>query len=172
MAPAASRTYEGGCSCNVIRYSLPDRPIYIHGCHCRYCQRETGAAFAVNAMYEAELVQQTTSTAVDVIETPTKSGKPHWISRCPHCKVALWSSYGTHGGSAVRIVRVGTLDEPDLFSPEMHIYTSTKQEWVYLDPAVPAVPEFYNNKDYWPKERLERLNRLFESIQAKTNGES
>lgn len=164
MAPAASKPqgpFTGGCACSTIRYTLPTRPIYIHACHCHYCQRETGTAFALNAMYEAGLVTLTTPTQPDLIRTPTQSGSPQTIARCPQCHVAVWSSYGTHGGDRFRIIRVGTLDEPDAweFGPEMHIYTSTKQPWVVLDGTVPFVDEFYNKADYWPEERLDRLNR-------------
>ncbi|KAK9773414.1 putative Glutathione-dependent formaldehyde-activating, GFA [Seiridium cardinale] len=153
--------FTGGCACQRTRYALPSRPIYIHACHCRYCQRETGSAFALNAMYEANLVTLTTPTEPQLIQTPTKSGNPQTIARCPTCGVAVWSHYGTHGGGVIRIIRVGTLDEPDAwgFAPEMHIYTSTKQPWVVLSGEVPLVEEFYDFSDYWPKERLERLNR-------------
>ncbi|KAH6651658.1 glutathione-dependent formaldehyde-activating, GFA [Truncatella angustata] len=157
--------FTGGCACRTIRYSLPSRPIYIHACHCRYCQRETGSAFALNAMYEAGLVNVTTPAQPELVPTSTESGTPQTIARCPHCRVAVWSNYGKHGGDHIRIIRVGTLDEPDVagFEPEMHIYTSTKQPWVVLTGEVPFVDEFYDLPDYWPQDRLERLNRALEA---------
>lgn len=158
--------FTGGCACRLIRYTLAKRPIFIHACHCRYCQRETGSAFALNAMYEANLVTITTSVEPDYVETPTQSGNPQTIARCPSCHVAVWSNYGTHGGDRIRIIRVGTLDEPDTwgFDPEMHIYTGTKLPWVVLTGEVPFVKEFYNIPDVWPKEKL---NRLGQALRAK-----
>ncbi|KAI0123575.1 glutathione-dependent formaldehyde-activating, GFA [Xylariales sp. AK1849] len=161
MSSLREGPFDGGCACRQIRYTLPRRPIYVHACHCRYCQRETGSSFALNAMYEANLVTVTTPTEPEFIETPTQSGAPQTIARCPTCKVAVWGSYGAHGGNLIRIIRVGTLDEPDLFPPEMHIYTSTKQPWVELKGDVPFVEEFYHKPDYWPKDRLERLDDVF-----------
>lgn len=151
--------YSGRCACGTIRYSRDIRPIRIHACHCHYCQRETGSAFALNAIYEAQAVRLTTSTNPDYVKTPTQSGKGQTIARCPNCRVAVWSSYGAHAGESLRIIRVGTLDDPVgwNFVPDMHIYTADKQPWVTLDPSVPSVNGFYEFKDYWPNDKLERL---------------
>ena len=35
---------EGGCACGDIRYSLTNAPMIVHACHCRDCQKVTGAA--------------------------------------------------------------------------------------------------------------------------------
>src|SRR6202011_778336 len=126
----ASKTeiHEGGCTCRHLRYRMMSRPLFVHCCHCRWCQRETGAAFALNAMIEADRVQLLTGDVV-VIATPTHSGKGQRIARCPNCKVAVWSNY-SGAGDAIRFVRVGTLDEPARFAPDIHIFTSSKQPWV------------------------------------------
>jgi hypothetical protein len=38
---------EGGCDCGEVRYRLTTRPLIVHCCHCRWCQRESGTAFAL-----------------------------------------------------------------------------------------------------------------------------
>lgn len=48
---------EGGCDCREVRYRMMTRPLFVHCCHCRWCQRETGSAFVINAMIEAERVE-------------------------------------------------------------------------------------------------------------------
>jgi hypothetical protein len=146
--------YTGSCTCRTVRYRLTDRPMFIHCCHCRWCQREAGASFALNALIESERVELV-SGAVEVIHTPSNSGKGQRISRCPVCRIALWSNYGG-GGDALRFVRVGTLDEPDLWQPDVHIFTQSKQPWVLLPPGVPAVAEYYSSAELWPPESLER----------------
>ena len=45
---------EGGCDCRRVRYRMMTAPLFVHCCHCRWCQRESGAAFALNAMIEAD----------------------------------------------------------------------------------------------------------------------
>ena len=146
---------EGGCTCRAVRYRLASGPLYVHCCHCRWCQRETGSAFVLNAMIESERVELLAGQ-VEVIDTPSLSGKGQKIARCPICHIALWSNYGG-GGDTVRFVRVGTLDEPDRLPPDIHIYTMSKQPWVILPPGANAVEEFYRSADHWPRESLDRI---------------
>ena len=116
-------TFDGHCTCGAVRYRMTSRPLFVHCCHCRWCQRETGSAFAINAMIEADRVQLLQGE-VEVVNTPSNSGKGQRISRCPQCRIALWSNYAG-AGDAVRFIRVGTLDEPDRLPPDIHIFTST-----------------------------------------------
>jgi hypothetical protein len=145
---------EGGCTCGAVRYRMMTQPLFVHCCHCRWCQRETGASFALNAMIEADRVSLLKGE-IEVVNTPSNSGKGQKIIRCPICHIALWSNYAG-GGDAVRFVRVGTLDQPDALPPDIHIFTSSKQPWVVLPANIPAVEEYYSRNDYWPKESLER----------------
>jgi hypothetical protein len=151
-------TFEGGCTCRQVRYRMTSRPMYVHCCHCRWCQRETGTAFALNAMIEADRVELTAG-APELVNTPSASGKGQKIWRCPACKVAVWSNYGG-AGDKVRFVRVGTLDEPDAVPPDIHIFTMSKQPWVTLPAGTPAVPEYYKPKEMWPTESQERFTAL------------
>ena len=151
-------TFDGGCTCRTVRYRMTSRPLFVNCCHCTWCQRETGSAFAINAMIEADRVVLLRGE-VDVVDTPSASGKGQRIARCPHCRVAVWSNYGG-GGDAVRFIRVGTLDESDRLPPDVHIFTTTKQRWVVLPPGTPAVAEYYKASQLWPKESLERRTAL------------
>ena len=148
---------DGGCTCGQVRYRLHREPLFVHCCHCRWCQRETGAAFALNGLLEAgELTLL--KGRVELVDTPSNSGRGQKIARCPACRVALWSHYGA-AGKAIHFVRIGTLDEPDAFPPDIHIYTSSKQPWVNLDGGAPAVPEYYDWRDFWPAESVARYRR-------------
>ena len=145
---------EGGCACRQIRFRLTAEPIIVHGCHCSWCQRETGGAFAVNAVIEHTHVE-IMSGEPEAIQTPSASGRGQEILRCPTCKVALWSHYAG-GGPKITFVRVGTLDDPNLFPPDIHIYTSSKQSWLKLPPDAQSVPEFYSPRKIWTSEALAR----------------
>ena len=148
----------GGCDCRAVRYQLLREPLFVHCCHCRWCQRESGAAFALNAMIEADQVELL-SGAPDWIDTPSASGKGQQIARCPACRIAVWSCY-TGAGPLLRFVRVGTLDNPELLPPDIHIFTASRQPWVILPPGTPAVPEYYDRKQYWPAASLARRAAL------------
>jgi hypothetical protein len=154
----SQRTQDGGCTCRYIRYRMSGEPLFVHCCHCRWCQRETGSAFVLNAMIEAERVQLLEGE-VQVVATPSNSGKGQQVARCPKCFVALWSHY-VGAGDAVSFVRVGTLDNPDALAPDVHIFTSTKQPWVQLPADVPAFAEFYKPAQQWPQDSLARYAAL------------
>ena len=151
-------TFDGGCDCRAVRYRLRSRPLFVHCCHCRWCQRETGSAFAINALIETDRVE--VQGGVDLVDTPSVSGKGQLVARCPTCRVALWSHYAG-AGRALSFVRVGTLDDPDAMPPDIHIFTSTKQPWVVLPPGTPVVAEYYRSAEMWPAASLERRKALF-----------
>ena len=155
---ASDTTFEGGCTCRQVRYRMTSTPLFVHCCHCRWCQRETGTAFALNAMIEADRVELLAG-APEMVLTPSESGRGQKIWRCPNCRIAVWSNYAG-AGDAVRFVRVGTLDQPDALPPDIHIFTQSKQPWVILPEGVPAAPEFYDLPKTWPKESLERRAAL------------
>ena len=157
---------EGGCTCGAISYCLTTKPLFVHCCHCRWCQRETGASFALNAMIEADRVTLLQGEP-EIVNTPSNSGKGQKITRCPICHVALWSHYAG-AGDTVRFVRVGTLNNPDLLPPDIHIFTSSKQPWVVLPKDAPAVEEYYNRNIHWPKESLNRRDALLNSLSSAT----
>jgi len=158
MPENTALSFEGGCTCRAVRYRMTDTPLFVHCCHCRWCQRETGASFALNAMIEADRVVLS-SGAIEKIMTPSNSGKGQKIARCPTCRIALWSHYAG-AGDKVCFVRVGTLDDPDRFPPDIHIFTASKQPWVVIPAGAGAVPEYYDRNKYWPKASLERRRAL------------
>jgi hypothetical protein len=153
---------EGGCTCRAVRYRMLTRPLFVHCCHCRWCQRETGSAIALNALIETDRVV-VLQGELDVVNTLSASGKGQRIVRCSTCRVAVWSHYAG-AGDTIRFVRVGTLDAPEHVPPDIHIYTASKQPWVMIPPGVPALAEYYSRREHWPKESLERRAALLASL--------
>ena len=145
---------EGGCDCQAVRYRMETKPLFVNCCHCRWCQRETGASFALNAMIETDRVT-VLAAKPEMVDTPSNSGKGQKIARCPKCRIAVWSHYAG-AGPIVAFVRVGTLDNPDACPPGIHIFTESRQPWLVLPPGTPAVPQYYDREKYWPRESLER----------------
>lgn len=157
LAPPAIEL-AGGCTCRALRYVVTREPLIVHCCHCRWCQRESGAAFALNALVEAEHAQLVQGE-VDVVHTPSASGKGQRVSRCPSCRVAVFSNYAG-SGAAIRFVRVGTLDEPDRLPPDVHIFTASKQPWVVIPEGARRFDEYYRTSAVWSAASLARRERL------------
>jgi hypothetical protein len=143
---------EGGCACGAVRYRLTSDPLFVHCCHCLNCQRQTGSAFVLNILIEADRVELL-AREPEPVDVPRDDGSFQRIYRCPGCRVAVFSEYGR---SQVWFVRAGTLDDPRGVEPDVHIYTRSKVGWVTLPESAPAFEEFYDPKALWPTATLER----------------
>jgi len=147
---------KGGCACGEVRYRLTAEPLIVHCCHCLNCQRQTGSAFVINAMIEADRVELLSGDPV-AIDVPRGASSTQRIWRCPTCQIAVYSRY-TSG--KLRFVRAGTLDEPASVQPDVHIYTRSKVPWVTLPDGTPSFRSYYDLEKVWPAASLERLATL------------
>jgi hypothetical protein len=151
-------TLEGGCACGAVRYRLASPPMFVHCCHCRDCQRQTGSAFVLNALIEADRVELL-SGGTEEIKVPTASGDGQKIYRCPSCKIAVWSVY--RGADKLNFVRIGTLDNPAALTPDVHIFIRSKLPWIKLPDGVPTFEAYYDSNKVWPAASLERRRAVF-----------
>ena len=153
---AALSGCEGGCACGTVRYRLTSEPLFIHCCHCLNCQRQTGSAFVINLLIEADRVEVTAGTPRPV-EAPRDDGSVQTVYRCADCQVAVFSEYGR---PEVLFVRGGSLDDPASVAPDVHIFTRSKLPWVELPADVPAVDVYYDRNELWPPASIARINEL------------
>lgn len=151
---------EGQCFCGSLRYRMHGRPMFVHCCHCKDCQRQSGSAFAINGLIEADRIELNSGQPV-AHAMPTDSGRPHDIYRCEACQTAVWSDYGKR--SWLRFVRLATLENPGDFVPDVQIYTRSKLPWVVLPEGAAIFDEYYDSRAQWSAESMERLR------QAKAN---
>ena len=142
----------GGCACGEVRYRLTSEPLFVHCCHCLNCQNQTGSAFVINVLIEAERVELLAGEPEEV-PVPRDRGKQR-IWRCPTCRIAVYSRYTR---PSILFVRAGTLDDPASVTPDVHIFTRSKLPWVALPEDVPAFRTYYDTQKLWPAASLERL---------------
>src|SRR3954447_539685 len=142
---------EGGCACGEVRYRLTDDPLIVHCCHCLNCQRQTGSAFVINILIEKDRLELRAGEPQRV-DVPREDGVQP-IHRCPACQIALFSEYGTPW---LWFVRAGTLDDPGTITPDVHIFTRSKRDWVTLPESAHAFEALYDPPDVWPGASLER----------------
>jgi hypothetical protein len=175
----------GSCFCGAVRYRLTSAPMFVHCCHCLDCQKQTGGAFAINAIIERDRIELLSSRPKPIgvkgavsgeaaasaeaseagpiaeavaVTMPTDSGRPHDIYRCPRCATALWSDYGRRG--VLAFLRVSTLDAPHAIVPDVHIFTRSKVPWVRIPEGARAFEVYYDMKKEWPAESLARREAL------------
>ena len=132
--------------------------MFVHCCHCTWCQRETGSAFAINALIEAHHITVTKGDPKQ-FTLPSASGQGQVFTRCTDCGVTLWSNYAA-AKEKVHFLRVGTLDDPTQMPPDIHIFTSSKQPWVVLPEGAASVEEYYRRSAYWPADSVARYKAV------------
>jgi hypothetical protein len=149
---------KGYCTCRSITYTLTAPPLITHGCHCTFCQRESGSAFAINAMIEAYNFNITSTTQPTVLDIPSLSsaaGDAHLVAHCPKCLTAVYAHYGflqVNSDKRVVCLKVGTLDDESKrrVRPDVHVFTGTKMERIDLesDRAIGAkiFEEYYDKR--------------------------
>jgi len=167
-APVVVRS--GGCACGSIRYLLRDDPMIVHACFCEDCQRLSGSAFVTNAWTEAsnlEFVREYGAFAeTEASSLVGGSGRSHSVCFCKKCSTSIYSRYGGAPGSI--FVRVGTLDDPSEFPPNVCIWTRSKPTWFdvnnsFTDKEIPVYPEYYKMRDVWNPKNVERFKALMSS---------
>jgi len=128
-------TLRGGCACGAIRFECTSESILSVLCHCRDCQRSTGSAYA------AELVVPESAFSF-VRGTPRQfavmgdSGNTVQRGFCPDCGSPLVAS--SSGRPQFLAIQAASLDDPTLFHPTHHVYTSSAQPWDHIDPELSA----------------------------------
>jgi len=148
---------EGGCACGAIRYELTGKPLIVHACHCRDCQRLSGSAFVVNLWMERKSVRAS-GAAPQSFRLKGGSGQAHDVFFCADCGTYLWSRYHGAPGDSL-LLRGGTLDTPEAVRPDVHIFTRSKVPWLELPKEARAFREFYKTSEVWPQESLARIGR-------------
>ncbi|MEP3051798.1 MAG: GFA family protein [Erythrobacter sp.] len=165
MSDHAIADLAGQCSCGAVQYELLDTPLFVHCCHCTWCQRETGSAFAINVLIETEQVRLVKGE-VDWLKRPSNSGQGQDLAFCWQCGTILWSHYKT-AKERIAFVRAGTLLDASKVAPDIHIYTATKLPWVEIPLKVQRVQEIYDLGDYWPENSIKRFRKTTEKIAQK-----
>lgn len=120
------------------------------------CQRLSGSTNAVNVVIETAKVEHLTGETINV-EALTPSGLGQVITRCKACYTAVWSEYRAMTALCqfpVRFVRAGTLDQPDRFPPDVHIFAKTMQPHFISAKGTPIFAGFYDVGSIWPRASL------------------
>lgn len=123
----------GGCLCGAVRYRAAADPLMMASCHCRDCQKATGAAyFPAVAVPAAALTVQGEAVTYAV---RADSGSTVTRAFCGTCGSTLWAwSSGMPDG---RNLSAATLDDPGRFVPMVHVFAASAQPWDHLSTDVP-----------------------------------
>ena len=136
--------HQGGCLCGNIRYQTTGDPMRVKVCHCTWCQRRTGTAFAVEALFCRDQIEITGKTT-RYRSLSDESGRWLDLEFCPACGVSIGFTFERLPGH--RMIDSGTFDDPGWISPERHefryIYLRSAQCWSRIPEGVQAFDTFF-----------------------------
>jgi hypothetical protein len=138
-------TRVGGCLCGAVRYECSGAPQFSLQCHCRDCQRQSGAPHIAAVRVPAPDFRVTKGLPKRYL---AKADTGNEVSRyfCGDCGTPLYVQVATRFD--IVGIRVCTFDDPSWFKPEANIFTKSAQPWDFLDPAVPRFETYPGGKSY------------------------
>jgi hypothetical protein len=126
---------EGGCLCGAVRYRIQGKPLISGTCQCRTCRRASAAAIVPWITVNAEDFAFTAGEPVDY-----KSSPPATRTFCGRCGTPLTFNHTSYEGKKIDVTTV-SLDDPEAFPPEGHVWTSQKLRWIKLADGLPCFEE-------------------------------
>jgi len=124
----------GGCLCGAVRYRARGAVRWVVHCHCRWCQRVSGAAFLTYVGFRTEDLEWTVGA-----QTIYRSSEEVARGFCARCGSSLTFSRAGRGNVDIC---AGTLDDPNGILPQEHIFTDHKLAWLHLDDGLPRHDRF------------------------------
>jgi hypothetical protein len=127
---------EGGCQCGAVRYRLKASPLSVYNCHCKDCQRFSGAGWSMSTIVRNDDFEHLSGTLAQYRRT-ADSGNVIVMNFCANCHGWMWNDPPAGG---IKVVRAGTLDDIDWAVPVGNIWTNSKAAWAQIDPALVNFP--------------------------------
>ena len=124
---------EGGCICGAVRYRLKGPPLAVYNCHCKDCQRQSGATHSMSMPIAREHLEPLGDAPVG-FDKPADSGRVVRMMHCGQCGTVVWNE--PLATPAILVVKPGTLDDSSWATPVGNIWTASRAAWVAIDPAL------------------------------------
>ncbi len=129
-----AQSFSGGCVCGAVRYTATADPIFSANCHCRDCQRTTGAAFT--SFFAVPKASVRVDGELSFYDYKAESGSTVSRGFCPRCGSRVMGKSTLLPDAMV--IMAGSLDDASWFKPAMNVWTSRAHPWAPLDPALPG----------------------------------
>ena len=131
--------FSGGCACGAIRYECTDKPLGMHNCHCRDCQRASGGPFSPVIVVPA--------VAFRILQGPLSFyavaghfGADTHRGFCAQCGSPILGK--SDAAPQFLGIKVSSLDDPSWFKAQADIFTSEAQPWDLMDPVLPKFEQY------------------------------
>ena len=130
------KTITGGCLCGAVKYEARGEPLFAVYCHCRDCQRASGAGHVPVMGMPKDRFKASGATAS--YTAAAMDGRKSVRHFCPTCGSLL---FGTSDAAPDAVsIYVGTLDDASVFEPAAVMFTRDRARW---DATAGDLPEFH-----------------------------
>ncbi|MCP5397567.1 MAG: GFA family protein [Sphingomonadaceae bacterium] len=141
-----SEEYPGGCVCGAVRYVWrPGVRFKSNACHCTDCQMRSGSSFALQQTVRLEDFEVSGEMAEGGFTQP--SGARARLYNCPKCHSRIYGTNDLRPGIA--IIRAGTFDHNSTITPDIHVWTRSKQPWIVIPEGAVALETQPDSADGW-----------------------
>lgn len=125
---------KGGCLCGQVHYEISAEPIMSGHCHCLDCQKNSGSGHTEHVMFPKAAVKITGKFS----EFKSKADSGNTVTRafCPSCGSPVYAA--SSGMPDMMTVRAGTLEDPEVFKPQVAVYAIRRHSWDHMDATVPS----------------------------------
>ncbi len=117
--------YEGSCLCGSVTYQCASEPVFQFNCHCRDCQKSTGAAYVPIMFFKSADLH--ISGELKYFESTGGSGRKIWRGFCPNCGAQILGKVEI--AAPLLSIRAGTLHDPAQYRPNADVYVSQAAPW-------------------------------------------
>lgn len=126
--------FEGGCLCGAVRYPCTGEPMMAGHCHCEDCRRSSGTGHCSHLGVPEASVSLSGETKG--YARPADSGNIVTRHFCPICGAAVFSTNAAMPGLV--FLRASSLDDLEVFKPQMHVYVARAASWDHRTEGLPA----------------------------------
>jgi len=127
--------FSGGCLCGAVRYESDGEPVAAGHCHCLDCRRSSGTGHCSHLGLPEAGFKLTGE--LRFFDAPADSGNVVSRGFCPTCGSPIYST--NSGMTGVLFLRASSLDDPELFNPQLVVFTKRAPSW---DRILGALPSF------------------------------
>lgn len=128
-----SVSFTGGCLCGAVRYESTAEPIAAGHCHCTDCRKTSGTGHCSHLFLAEDAF--TITGEVKFYDKASDSGNTVSRGFCPTCGAAVYSR--NSGMPGMVFPRASSLDDLEVFKPQMVVYAKRAASWDEIDPALP-----------------------------------
>ena len=123
----------GSCLCGEINYEIDGHFESFYLCHCDYCRKDTGSAYAANLFSTtAKINWRSGKNKISQFTLPQSRHSKHFCSICGSAVPSLQMD------SNLLVVPAGSLNDEVLIRPTAHIFISSKASW---ETELESIPE-------------------------------